>query len=116
MITAAYCNVKKRKKSSVVSIEIEGETCDNDKVREWSKHRLDETIGPLRNQPPPQTMPPLQTMATPFATHQAPPQSTGLTADIGRAIGLALRTVSVPPGPAHREKKIYGDGTPIHKR
>ena len=104
LITAAYCDVKKRKKSSVVSIEIEGVTCDDDEVREWSKHRLDEMIGPLRKQPPPQTMPPLQTTATPFATHQAPPQSTGLAADIGRAIGLALRTASVPTGPAHREK------------
>ena len=59
LITAAYCDAKKRKKSSVISIEIEGVTCDDDKVREWSKNRLDETIGPHRKQPPPQTMPPL---------------------------------------------------------
>ena len=104
LITAAYCEAKKRKKSSVVSIDIEGVTCDDDEVREWIKNRLDETIGPRRKQPPPQTMPPLHTMATPFAINQPPPQSTGLAADIGRAIGLALRTTSVPSGQAHTAK------------
>ena len=39
LITAAYCDAKKCKKSSIVSIEIEGVTCDNDEVREWSKNR-----------------------------------------------------------------------------
>ncbi len=37
-------------------------------------------------------------MATPFATQNISPQSTGLAADIGRAIGLALRTLSAPLG------------------
>jgi hypothetical protein len=104
LITAAHCDAKKRRKSSVVGIEIEGVTCDDDEVREWSKNRLDETIGPRRKQPTPQALPPLQQMATPFAPYQAPPQSTGLAADIGRAIGLALRTASVPSGSAHTAK------------
>ena len=104
LITAAHCDAKKRKKSSVVGIEIEGVTCDDDEVREWSKNRLDETIGPRRKQPTPQALPPLQQMATPFTPYQAPPQSTGLAADIGRAIGLALRTASVPSGSAHTAK------------
>ena len=104
LITAAHCDAKKRKKSSVVGIDIDGVTCDADEVREWSKTRLDETIGPRRKQPTPHVVPPLQQMATPPATHQAPPQSTGLAADIGRAIGLALRTASVPSGSAHTSK------------
>ena len=97
LITAAYCDAKKRKKLSVVGIDIEGVTCNDDEVREWIKNRLDETIGPCRKPPTPQAMPPPQ-MATPFATQNVSPQSTGLAADIGRAIGLALRTLSAPLG------------------
>ena len=57
LVTAAYCNAKKRKKSSMVGIDIEDVTCDDDKVREWIKNWLDETIGPRRKPPTPQAMP-----------------------------------------------------------
>jgi hypothetical protein len=98
LITATYCDGKKRKKSSVVRINIEGDMCDDDKVREWIGNCLDETIGP-RRKPTPQAMPlPQIAHHTLFSPQNMPPQSTGLAADIGRAIGLALRTSSSPSG------------------
>ena len=82
----------------MVGINIEGVTCDDDEVREWIGNRLDETIGP-RRKPMPQAMsPPQMAHHTLFPPLNMPPQSTGLTADIGRAIGLALRTSSSPSG------------------
>jgi hypothetical protein len=98
LITATYCDGKKRKKSSMVGIDIKGATCDDDEVREWIGNCLDETIGPHRK-PTPQAMPPPQ-MAhhTLFPPQNMAPQSTGLAADIGRAICLALRTSLSPSG------------------
>jgi hypothetical protein len=57
LITATYCNAKKKKKSSVVGIDIEGVTCDDDEVQEWISQRLDKTIGPCRK-PATQAIPP----------------------------------------------------------
>jgi hypothetical protein len=98
LITAMYCDIKKRKKSSAVGINIKGVTCNDDKVREWIGNCLDETIGPHRK-PTPQAIPlPQMAHHTLFPPQNMPPQSTGLAADIGRAIGLALRTSLSPSG------------------
>jgi hypothetical protein len=59
LITATYCDGKKRKKLSMVGIDIKGVMCGNDEVREWIGNCLDETIG-CRRKPTPKAMPPPQ--------------------------------------------------------
>ena len=39
LITFIYSNRKKKKKSSVVGIDIEGITCDDNKARQWIRQR-----------------------------------------------------------------------------
>jgi hypothetical protein len=39
LITFIYSNGKKKKKSSVVGIDIEGITCDDNKARQWIRQR-----------------------------------------------------------------------------
>jgi hypothetical protein len=98
LITATYSNGKKKKKSSIVGINIEGVTYDDDKVQQWIGQHLDETMGPCRK-PPPMVMPlPPMVHNTAFSPPHMPPQNTGLAADIGQAIGIALKTASTPSG------------------
>ncbi len=98
LITATYCDGKKKKKSSILGIETETITCEDDEVRQWISQRLDETMEPHRK-PPPMMMPPSQTAHNnAFPPPHMPPQSTGLTANIGRAIGIALKTATTPGG------------------
>jgi hypothetical protein len=85
-------------KLSMVGIDIKGVMCNDDKVREWIGNCLDETINPCRKPMPQAMSPPQMAHHTLFPPLNMPPQSTGLTADIGRAIGLALRTSSSPSG------------------
>jgi hypothetical protein len=82
LITATYSNGKKKKKSSVVRIDIEDVTCDNDKVRQWIGQHLDETMGPRRKPPPMVMPPPPMVHNTAFPPPHMPPQNTGLAADI----------------------------------
>jgi hypothetical protein len=52
LITATYSNGKKKRKSSIVGIDIEGVTCGDNEVQQWIGQRLDETMGPRRKLPP----------------------------------------------------------------
>jgi hypothetical protein len=98
LIKATYCDRKKKKKSSVLGIETETVTCDNNEVRQWISQRLDETMGPCKK-PPPMMMPPPQTAHNnAFPPPHMPPQNTGLTADISQAIGIVLKTATTPGG------------------
>jgi hypothetical protein len=98
LMTATYCDGKKKKKSSILGIVTETITCDNDEVRQWISQHLDETMGP-RRKPPPMMMPPPQTAHNnAFQPPHMPPQNTGLATDIGQAIGIALKTATTPGG------------------
>jgi hypothetical protein len=90
LITATDSDGKKKKKSSIVGIDIEGVMCDNNEVRQWIGQRLDETMGPCRKPPPMVMPPPPMVHNTAFSPPHMPPQNTGLAADIGQAIGIAL--------------------------
>jgi hypothetical protein len=81
LIAATYSGGKK-KKSSVVRIDIEGVTCDDNEVQQWIGQRLDETMGPCRKPPPMVMHPPPMVHNTAFPPPHMPPQNTGLTADI----------------------------------
>jgi hypothetical protein len=59
---------------------------------------LDETMGPCRKPPPMVMPPPPMVQNTAFPPPHMPPQNTGLAADIGQAIGIALKTASTPSG------------------
>jgi hypothetical protein len=83
LITATYSNVKKKKKSSVIRIDIEGVTCDNNEVRHWIGQRLDELMGPRRKPPPMVMPPPPMVHNAAFPPSHMPPQNTDLAADIG---------------------------------
>jgi hypothetical protein len=83
LITATYSNGKKKKKSSVVGIDMEGVTCDNNEVHQWIGQRLDEMMGPHRKLPPMVMPSPPMVHNTAFPPPHMPPQNTGLTADIG---------------------------------
>jgi hypothetical protein len=97
LITATYSNgKKKKKKSSIVRIDIEGVTCDDDEVQRWIGQHLDETMGPCRKPPPIVMPPPPMVHNTAFPPPHRPPQNTGLAADIRQAIGIALKTASTP--------------------
>ncbi len=98
LITATYCDGKKKKKSSVVGIDIEGITCNDNEVLEWISQRLEKTIGPCRKPAPRAIPPPPMVQHTAFLPPHMPPQCTGLTANIGQAIGIALRTSLSPSG------------------
>jgi hypothetical protein len=95
LITATYSVAKKKKNTSVLGIDIEPVTCNNNKVREWIRQCLNKTMG-AQQKSPPAMLPPQQvansiTFSPP--TH-IPPTTTGLAYDIGRAIGLALKTAT----------------------
>jgi hypothetical protein len=45
LITATYSDAKKKKNTSVLSIDIEPVTCDDNEVREWIGQRLNKTMG-----------------------------------------------------------------------
>ncbi len=45
LITATHSNVKKKKDTSILGIDIDPVTCNNEEVREWISQRIDETIG-----------------------------------------------------------------------
>jgi hypothetical protein len=93
LITATYSNAKKRKNTSILGIDVEPVTCDDDEVQEWIGQHLDKTMG-ARGKSPPAMGPPQQVLAN-STTFQPPthmlPTNIGLAEDIGRAIGLALR-------------------------
>jgi hypothetical protein len=82
LITATYCNEKKKKKSSVHGIETETVTCNDNEVQQWISQHLDETMGSRRKLP--LMMMPLPQMAHNNASPppHMPPQNTGLAADI----------------------------------
>ncbi len=95
LITATYSDAKKKKNMSLLSIDIEPVTCDDNKVREWTGQRLDKTMG-AQQKSPPAMLPPQQvanSITFPPPTHISP-TTTGLAYDIGRAIGLALKTAT----------------------
>ncbi len=96
LITATYINAKKRKNTSILGIDVEPVTCDDDEVREWIGQRLNETMVAQRKSPP--AMGPPQQVLANSTTYQPPthmlPKNIGLAEDIGRAIGLALRTAT----------------------
>ncbi len=41
LITATYSNVKKKKDTSILGINIDPVTCDDKEVREWISQRID---------------------------------------------------------------------------
>jgi hypothetical protein len=55
-------------------------------------------MGPCRKPPPMVMPPPPMVHNTAFSPPHMPPQNTGLTTDIGQAIGIALKTASTPSG------------------
>ncbi len=115
LITATYSDGKKKKKSSIVGIDIEGVTCDNHEVRQWIGQRLDEMMGPCRKPPPMVMPPPPMVHNTAFPQPNMPPQNTGLAADIGQAIGIALKTASTPSRVLSTGTKDANVFAPMHK-
>ncbi len=59
LITATYSDAKKKKNTSVLGINIEPVTCNNNEVREWIGQHLNETMG-ARQKSPPAMLPPQQ--------------------------------------------------------
>jgi hypothetical protein len=74
LITATYCDGKKKKKSSVVRIDTEGVTCNDHEVRECISQCLDETIGPRRKPAPRAIPPPPMVQHTAFCHRICPPR------------------------------------------
>jgi hypothetical protein len=66
LITATYSNIKKKKDTSVLGININPVTCDNKEVREWISQRIDKTIG-ARWKSPPAILPPQQVANPPHS-------------------------------------------------
>jgi hypothetical protein len=94
LITATYSDVKKKKDTSILGIDIDPVTCADKEVREWISQQINETIGAGRKSPP-AILPPQQVAnSTTFQPMHLPPMNTGLAKDIGRAIGWTLKMVT----------------------
>ncbi len=87
----------KKKKQSVLPMELDAVACDDFGVQEWMADRVNETLGPRRKEPLSGT--PLGPPSAVFAPRPQYPQHLlpimgNIGAEIGQALGLALKTAS----------------------